>query len=237
MTSPLAGPAHLLVTGAATAVAVVFGVVAALRRSKPLHPRGVVRRGTLTVRPAIHATGVPMLDSPGTHDCIVRTSRAIGLPPPLPDVHGLALRIQVRGDTADLLSAGTGSGPVARHVVVPRRASSDGPMSTLIPMRSPTGPLLLRVSPTAGDRQDPRSFDLAWARPGRPWSRFGTLVVGEKMAKVPDPPVRFDTVLHPIPSLDHYPLVRALREPSYAWARRGWPQSGLLMPGSAAPSP
>jgi hypothetical protein len=55
--------------------------------------------------------GVPWLDDPGTDVGIVRFSRAAGLPAPVPDVLGLALRLGAAGRQHDLLLATTGMRP------------------------------------------------------------------------------------------------------------------------------
>lgn len=207
---------------------VVFGVTARVRRSKPLHPRGVLRHGVLAIEAPGEPTGVPLLDEVAEHRCLVRVSRATGLPAPLPDIHGLALRLTEVGDVADLLFAGTGDGRVGRFLLVPRVGPGDGPLTTLLPMRAPTGPLLLGVFPHGRqpDGGPPERYAVRSARPDSGWVDRGTLRLGAQVEEDPDPPLRFDTVLHPVPGLDHYPVVRLLREPAYLSARRGWRSEG-----------
>src|SRR3954451_10255298 len=60
---------------------------------KPLHPVGAVSRGTLHRYGLTPSVGVKWLDEPGQDKVLVRFSRALGLPGPLPDVLGLAVRI------------------------------------------------------------------------------------------------------------------------------------------------
>jgi hypothetical protein len=69
-----------------------FEVGARLRGARVFHPRGVV----------VHATWVPAGGCPalagsalldGERPVLVRVSRAIGLPPRLPDILGLAIRV------------------------------------------------------------------------------------------------------------------------------------------------
>ena len=67
-------------------------LAARARGAKPLHPRGVVLPGVL-IRDGRGASGVPWLDGVGQTAVLVRISRAGGLPPGWPDVHGLAVRI------------------------------------------------------------------------------------------------------------------------------------------------
>src|SRR4051794_39078712 len=62
-----------------------------VRGRRVLHPRGTTLSGVLTVTGG--DTGAELLDRPGRHDVLVRLSRSAGLPAPLPDVHGVAVRV------------------------------------------------------------------------------------------------------------------------------------------------
>ena len=87
------------------------GVVAARPAAKPLHPRGSVVRGTLRRTGAAERTGAAWLDDAGEDSVLVRQSRAVGLPAPVPDIFGLALRVPTgEGRHGDLLLASTGLG-------------------------------------------------------------------------------------------------------------------------------
>lgn len=190
-------------------------VVAAVRpAAKPLHPRGVVRTGRLRRRGSDAQAGVAWLDEPGTDEVLVRRSRAIGLPDGLPDIHGLAVRVPLaQHGHADLLLASTGLGRLTRFTLTAARRPESRPMTTLMPYRSPTGPLLLAA--TAEDER----VELAWARPNGSWHTFGELVLGAP-AEAGDALISFDPVRNPVPGLDSYDWVRRLREPAYATARR-----------------
>lgn len=222
------GPARVAAAAAGLGLGVVFGVTARIRRSKPLHPLGVLRHGVLAIEAPGDRTGVPLLDEVGEHPCLVRMSRATGLPAPLPDIHGLALRLTERGDVSDLLFAGTGDGRLGRFLLVPRFGAGDGPLTTLLPMRAPTGALLLGVFPevTEASGEPPQRYAVRSARATTGWVHRGTLRLGAQAEQDPDPPLRFDTVLHPLPGLEHYPVIRLLREPAYSAARRGWRSDG-----------
>ena len=208
------------VAGAApgAVLAAVFGAVALVRRTKPLHPQGQVGEGTLEVTFPQPELGVPLLAEDGRHRCTVRWSRAIGLPHPLPDFEGFAIRFD--DPTADLLFASTGTGAVSRYVLLPRLAGSHGPQTTLLPVASADGAVTFRVTPlvqTAPTDAPPVRFELSVARPGSGWTTVGMLDV--KWG--PDRPMRFDPVENPLPGTEQYPVVRVLREPSYFMARRG----------------
>lgn len=77
-----------------------FAAAARVRGGRPLHPRGVVLDATLRLHGTAGTWGAPFLDDEAELPGIARLSRSSGLPPPLPDLLGLALRWQQRSDTA-----------------------------------------------------------------------------------------------------------------------------------------
>ncbi|HET9861238.1 MAG TPA: hypothetical protein VFQ19_15770 [Nocardioidaceae bacterium] len=187
--------------------------VAALRvPAKPLHPHGDVVLGELRRTGLEPPTGVPWLDSPGTDIVLVRLSRAVGLPAPVPDIFGLALRVPVGQRHGDLLFASTGISRVGRFVLRPHFSPSRGAMTTLLPYRTPQGPTLLAVVPGSGD-----GFDVMCARVNGKWRQVGTLTL---MSADADALVSFDPVRNTVPGLENYDFIRALREPAYRIARR-----------------
>ncbi len=186
-----------------------FGAVRGI--AKPLHPRGTVYSGVLVRTGSDVPTGVPWIDGTGEDSVVVRRSRSVGLPPALPDVFGLALRCPLDGGQVDLLFATTGLGRVGRHVLLPRIHPAR-PMSTLLPYRTPVGPIVLGARPAGPD-----GHTLAWAKVGTTtWHAFAHL---DLQSAADDPLISFDPVLHAAPGLEQYPWVLRLREPAYAWAR------------------
>ena len=192
----------------------VFGAAAAVRRTKPLHPRGRVGSGVLEVTSTRPALGVPLLATTGEHRCTVRWSRSVGLPAPLPDVEGFAVRFA--DPAADILFSATGTGRIGRFLLAPRLAGRHGPQGTLLPVATDAGSLLLMVTPL-DDAEPPTRWELAVAQGGSDWAAVGTFRVewGD------DQPLRFDPVEHQLPGTSQYPLVATLREPAYAAARLG----------------
>jgi hypothetical protein len=197
--------------GALSAGATALG--AARGRTKPLHPDGDLRRATVTRIGAAARTGVPWIDEAGTDEALVRLSRGIGLPDLLPDVHGLAIRVQPDGTPADLLLANTGLGRLTRYLLTPTRSSTGGPLTTLLPYRSPRGALLLAARPQSEVR-----FELLWAGAVGPWVTFGSLDLGEPLGD--DTRISFDPVVNLLPGLRQYGWAKRLREPAYWAARR-----------------
>ena len=99
-----------------------------------------------------------------------------------------------------------------RHSTSRQSQPQSRPLSTLLPFRGASGPMLLGARALG-----PRSYELSWARPAGPWCAFATL---ELEGTATDEPVAFDPVLHQVPGLAQYAFVVRLREPSYRWARR-----------------
>jgi len=211
--------------GASGAAARVFGkglagVFAAAGRlrpaTKPLHPRGRVSAATLERVGLREPTGVGWLDTGGVDEVLVRLSRSVGLPDSLPDVLGLAIRVPLAGDgPGDLLFATTGSGPLGRFLLVPVRDAATT-FSTLMPYRTPSGPVLLAAAGSTGPTGDLR-FHLQVASPRGAWRRFATVTLFPEPSS--DEYVAFDPMTNTIPGLEPYEWVRQLRARSYAAAR------------------
>lgn len=214
--SPLLRTAGALPGAVLGAAAAVAGLV---RRDKPLHPGGRLADGTLVVTDPDPA--IPALAREGRSPCQARWSRAAGLPAPLPDVEGLALRVPGAGDDggdADLLLASTGTRAWSRFLLLPRAPGRYGDLTTLLPVRAGGRPVVFRLSPLAGGTDDlpPATYALHVARGGGPWQRVGHLELAWTPGDTAD---RFDPVTHRLAGVEQYPLVTTLREPAYAAAR------------------
>ncbi len=191
-------------------------MIAARPATKPLHPRGSVVQGTLHRVGTQGLTGAAWLDHPGEDLVLVRQSRAIGLPPPVPDIHGLAIRVPTEGGRhGDLLFASTGLGRLTRFTLTAARSPYQRPMTTLLPYRTPVGAVLL----SAVFRDESR-VELAWATRSGGWHPFADLSLQTDPSDHADMPVSFDPVRNVLPGLETYDWVRQLREPSYATARQ-----------------
>lgn len=211
--TPLAHPVLAAASAGGRLLAGAAGVLADVRAAeKPLHPHGQLLPGRLYRYGAAQPTGVPWLDESSNDEVLVRTSRAVGTPAPLPDVHGLAIRVpDATGGYADLLLATTAWNRWGRHLLVPTLGA--GPtLSTLLPYRTGTGPVVI------GARNVGTAYLLFWARVGhRTWHELGELVLDRVPA--PDASVSFDPLLHHPPGMTHYPWIIRLRERAYATAR------------------
>lgn len=192
------------------------GMIAARPAAKPLHPRGSVFQGTLHRFGAQDRTGAGWLDQVGDDRVLVRLSRAIGLPAPVPDVHGLAIRVPTEGGHhGDLLFASTGLGRLTRFTLTAAQLPFRRPLTTLLPYRTPVGAVLVSAVFHGENR-----VELAWAIRSGVWHPFAELLLHKDPFDEADVPVSFDPVANSLPGLEPYDWVRRLREPSYATARR-----------------
>jgi hypothetical protein len=195
-------------------VAVPLGALARWRRGKPMHPRGAVFSGVLERGTGRTPFGVPWLDEPARDEVVVRFSRGAGLPAPLPDLLGLAVRIP--DGPVDLLLSTTPTGPLVRLLPLPRRDAAAA-YTSIMGYRSDAGTLRLAALP--GD-SSARRFTLAAARGQGPWRPFGRLEVTAPH-EPRDPDVRFDAVRNPPHGLVPDGPMARFRAPAYAAARHG----------------
>lgn len=220
--------------------ALIFRALKVVRPERPIHPKGTVLTGQISKeglgntdnpQPG-QSSGVPWIDLPGSHAVTARYSRSIGLPAPLPDILGLALRLEDDGGPEDVLFATTGWSWPARFALLPRRDPDKATFTTLMPYKGARGPVLLGLtteSPgaaargTASSGTGPSAGDwvlaMHYARPSGPWIRFGTLTLHSVPAGG-DTGLRFDPVLNPLKSAGTYDWTRRLRAPAYGTARQ-----------------
>ena len=118
-------------------VAAGFYALAALRRRRSLHPTGIGYRGWLQVpneRPP--RPGVPLFQAGATHQALLRFSRGAGLPEPLPDALGVAIKLPDAhgpGVDQDLLLTSSTDRPLLRRLLFPARSFVRGAFSTALP--------------------------------------------------------------------------------------------------------
>ena len=214
---------------AGRAVAVPLGAIARRRGGKPMHPRGAVVDAVLERYGATPPFGVPWLDEVATDPVVVRLSRGAGLPTPLPDLLGLAIRLEHESARVDLLLSSTGRGRLTRLVPVPR-VDAQSPYGSMMAYTSAAGSVRLAALPEAtGVDSDPAPvadaarrgelvFTLAAAVGREEWRPFARL--RSTGAREPlDPTVRFDAVRNPPPGLRADGPMARFRAPAYATAR------------------
>jgi len=122
---------------AGPAVAGGFYALAALRRRRSLHPAGIGYEGWLRVpdQGQVRA-GVPPFQAGTTRPALLRFSRGAGLPEPLPDALGVAIKLPDAhgpGVDQDLLLTSSTDRPLLRRLLFPARSFVRGAFSTALP--------------------------------------------------------------------------------------------------------
>jgi hypothetical protein len=175
-------------------VARLFRGLSRLRGKRCFHPQGVGFAATLT--PIAGAgRGAAALETPSRP--IVRLSRSLGLPEPLPDPCGLAFRIPDAygpGRHQDVLLVSSAQARLARHAILPSRGFLDRPYSSLLPYRL-NGDLVLLIAKGLGDGRGPLlaelcgrelgglEFELGLATLTGSWRPVARLSLGERLAE------------------------------------------------------
>ncbi|BDZ47431.1 hypothetical protein [Naasia aerilata] len=212
------------------ALGVLFSIVLLVRRPRPIHARGVLFDAVVTWRTGPARSGIGWIDGSGVQSGIARVSRSAGLPAPLPDILGLALRVQTPTGPADLELSTTGVGVPGRFLLLPHSSARRAWFGCLLPYRGTQGPVLVGARlRTAGDLPaDPReavgdgswTLDLFWATPRGRWHRFAVLELRRHAHETVDADApRFDAARRPLPGAGIYAWVAAVRERSYRLAQ------------------
>jgi hypothetical protein len=153
-----------------------------------IHAKGTALRARLLV-PGGAELGVPLLDEPGRHECLVRFSRSLGLPDRVPDVIGVAVRVfDAHGPGAhqDLLLDSAASAPLLRRWPLPRYDVLGAQFSSLTPyelggrrwllglLPDPGAPAV-RALPDVAGRSDGSRLRLAVASARGAWREVAVL--------------------------------------------------------------
>lgn len=185
----------------AAAAANLFGALSRLRGARIFHPRGVGYAGNLVIeQPQAEYSGVPLLERAGEYPAVVRFSRAAGLPEPLPDALGLAVRltdVHGRGRHQDFLLVTSADGPLLHHMLLPNvRGFFGQSFSSLLLYRVGAKLRLVGATPATRPRQRAPGalpelieaaergglhFRLALASLGGSWRAVGDLHVARRL--------------------------------------------------------
>lgn len=228
---------------AGSALRLLFRGIHLLRRPRPIHTRGTTLVGHVQwIRPtrpeaADRASGIAWIDEPPSDrrtPVIARLSRSLGLPAPLPDIIGLAVRVETDAGEADIEFASTGVSVPLRFALLPHRRPSRAQFGIVLPYRGDRGPVLLRARtlgpplPSGGAELDraleanPWRLGLFHATPLGRWHPFAVLTL--RLAPDQTDTRRFDAGRRPLPGADSYAWVRAVRQPSYDLVQRDDPR-------------
>lgn len=196
-----------LLTVPRAAAAAALGLGTAVRGARVFHPHGATRTARLVVDGG-QAWGARLLDEAGVHEGVARVSRGVGLPAPLPDVDGLALRLPGLGKGGSPLDLLVNS--AWRFAFAPSVLSRT--WSTVLPYRTGSGrQVLLGARPTSD------GFTLMVSPVVGSWMEWGVLTLGEP---VEGEGLRFRPTLG-ADDLQPVELFRTLRQWSYDASQAG----------------
>ena len=132
----------------------LFRWISRLRGAKAAHPVGYVYEAVLRIDGGAHVpAGAALLAEPAEHPAVVRFSRSLGIPPPLPDLFGIAVRlpdVHGRGLHQDFLMVTSVDAPVLHHIFIPVRDPQRTPYSCSLPYRAGDNRFLVGVQPLPG---------------------------------------------------------------------------------------
>lgn len=183
----------------------------AVRGARVFHPRGQAHAGTVTAEGG-GSWGARLLDLPGRYDVVVRVSRGVGLPQPLPDVVGLAVRVTGQGrggGPLDLLVNSSGGPPGLRHLFLPEPLGRT--YSSVLPYRTGSGRRILLGARREGAGA---TWQLLAATLVGDWTPWGRLALGARLPVDESERLRFRPTLG-ADDLRPVALFRDVRDRSY----------------------
>lgn len=154
----------------ARATGLAFRALSSARGVRVFHPHGTGYDASVEITSGWE--GIPALAPGAEHRAIVRLSRAVGLPRPLPDADGIGLRLPEvygPGRHQDFLLATSAGGPVFQHLLLPGLTRGQ-PYSSLLLYRIGEDMRLIGASRQSEDR-----FKLLAAPLRGGWQQIGEL--------------------------------------------------------------
>ena len=117
-----------------------FALAAALRGGKAVHPHGAVHEGTIAISGSADAPrAATLLSEAKEHRALVRFSRSIGLPRPLPDLLGMSIRlpdVHGPGRHQDFMLVTSADLPIVHHGFLPAADVWQRPYTSALPYRA-----------------------------------------------------------------------------------------------------
>jgi hypothetical protein len=230
------------------AAELAFWCMARLRSARAVHAKGALLRGQLRVDG--ESVTAAALGGPWTRPALVRLSKSIGTPRNLPDLLGVALRVEVprpRSATGlfDVLFASAGRHDLTHFVLAPAAGWWSRPYSTVLPYRVDGRTRFLGLEAETPDHPrggaDPARIETEVGRVlvlterslTGPRRRVGRLVLD--VGPAAKEAISFDPVLNASPRVRPIRLLSRVREWAYTGSRRarGAPEPA----GPAAPAP
>lgn len=216
------------------------GALTSMRHARLIGRSGSAYRAQLEITPGSRRLRSPLFDRPGVYDITLRVSRAVGVPDPLPDLLGLAIKIPAAngpGRDQDLLLFSSASGPLARQTAVPATSFLGRRYSTISPYLVGGRPLMfgavasrrvvydggtalaeLDVAAITGNL----SFELQVATPVGRWRSVGVIRVGAGLNDAEADAIRFNP-WNTGPTILPFGIADAIRRPAYLGAQKRRP--------------
>jgi hypothetical protein len=150
-------PARIALDGAGYGIGGALAGLAAARGAKAVHPHGVSYRARVVIDGAARAPhGSQLLSTRGEYSALMRFSRSLGMPRPIPDLLGVSLRVLDAYGPArhqDFLLVSSVDLPVLHHLFVPASDVQQRPYSSSLPFRAGDETFLVGV---VSDPHSPR---------------------------------------------------------------------------------
>jgi hypothetical protein len=237
----LSGPARRAVDACGYGLGLALAGMAAARRGKAVHPEGAVHAAELVVTAHTGALGrTELFGTSGSRAAVVRFSRSLGLPRPLPDLLGMSVRVLDAYGPArdqDFLMVSSVDAPVLNRIFLPAADVQQRPYSASLPYRVGDGhrfivgalPRPNSPRPDGGNELDrlaaaaatgELAFDLAVATPRGRFRPVAELRVGRRLAPEADA-LRFNP-WNSGGGLEPAGVLNRLRDYAYPLSQRAW---------------
>ena len=230
----------------AAAVGLGYGALSKLRGRRFFHPHGIGYSATVRVSPTPGYPGVGLFAEADEHRAICRFSRAAGLPEPLPDILGLALRLpdlHAPGRHQDFLLATGARATVLRNLLLPGVGGFTGQsFSSILPYsfggrvrlvgalaESPRGAIRTLAALDEAAARGELRFRVALAPLRGGWQDVATLEVGQRLPDEETETLAF-TPWHTGGGIRPAGPFQRIRQPAYRGSQRGRGLRGAQIP-------
>ena len=217
-----------------------FALAAALRGGKAVHPHGAVHAATIAITGSADAPRAASLFTEAKeHRALVRFSRSLGLPRPLPDLLGMSIRlpdVHGPGRHQDFMLVTSADLPIVHHGFLPAADVWQRPYSSSLPYRAGDDLFIVGALPDPhGPRPDGEHeldrlakaaatgelrFDLAIASPMGRFRPVGEIRIGARL------PHELDAIqMNPFNcggGLRPAGFLNRLRDYAYPLSQAGW---------------
>ncbi len=216
-----------------------FALAAAVRGGKAVHPHGAVHEATIAITGEHAPQAATLLKEPKEHRALVRFSRSLGLPRPLPDLLGMSIRmpdVHGPGRHQDFMLVTSADMPIVHHGFLPAADVWQRPYTSSLPYRAGDDLFIVGAVPDPdGPRPDGEHeldrlakaaatgelrFDLAVAAPMGRFRTVGEIRIGARL------PQELDAIqMNPFNTgggIRPAGFLNRLRDYAYPLSQAGW---------------